>query len=164
MGGRIQSWSSVTQTSTGISSNPYTTLCLAGRCGGQGDSAWSLQHCSNLQASPDPTKIQYYKVLLWIIALNTFNCTSLTKIYCPFTIFTCYSKRQVKKCVWADKFFGSFAKWCHCIQTRVFYLNDLQLKQMFCFSVLKHFTKFNTNLFFHSAWGEKKKSLISLLT
>lgn len=41
----------------------------------------------------------------------------------------------------------------HCTQTRVFYLNDLQLKQMFCFSVLKYFTKLNTNLFFHSAGG-----------
>ena len=42
----------------------------------------------------------------------------------------------------------------HCTQARIFHLNDLQLKQMFCFSVLKHFTKLNTNLFFHSA-GKK---------
>lgn len=51
-------------------------LCLAGRCGGQGDSQLEVYNtASNLQASPDQTEIHYYKVLLWITALNTFNCS-----------------------------------------------------------------------------------------
>lgn len=51
----------------------------------------------------------------------------------------------------------------HCTQTRIFHLNDLQLKQMLCLSVLKHFTKLNTNLFFHSA-GKKMFDIVTHIT